>query len=215
MTKIKLCGLSQPEDILCANELNPDLIGFVFWKKSRRYIDPERAKRLKDMLAGSIRVAGVFVDEDADTVAEYMREGIIDTAQLHGSEDEEYIGRLRKMLPGALAGDKSRDDLRIIKAFRISSEEDIREASTSSADMILLDAGMGDGKTFDWELIRSISRPYFLAGGLDCDNVSRAVTGLRPYGVDTSSGIETDGRKDPEKMKKFVAEVRSVMQIQI
>jgi len=142
-------------------------------------------------------VVGVFVDESAEIVARLLNDGTIDIAQLHGGEDEEYISRLRK-----LTGKP------IIKAFRIESEEDIARAEKSSADHILLDSGMGTGKVFDWSLIQSIKRPYFLAGGLDCDNVGEAIKKLRPYAVDVSSGIETNGLKDKEKMAAFVAKVR-------
>ncbi len=197
MTKIKLCGLSRPVDIEAANRLFPEYIGFVFAPKSRRYIAPERAKELKSMLSPEIKAVGVFVNETAQRVAELLNEGIIDIAQLHGSEDEEYIGLLRE-----LTGKP------IIKAFRIESEEDIMQVENSTADYILLDSGAGTGIPFDWNLIQSIKRPYFLAGGLDCGNVGKAIKSLCPYAVDVSSGIETDGLKDVNKMAEFVATVR-------
>ena len=197
MTKIKLCGLSRICDIEAANRLKPEYIGFVFLPKSKRYVTYEKAKELKSLLSPDIKVVGVFVDESAEIVARLLNDGTIDIAQLHGGEDEEYISRLRK-----LTGKP------IIKAFRIESEEDIARAEKSSADHILLDSGMGPGKVFDWSLIQSIKRPYFLAGGLDCDNVGEAIKKLRPYAVDVSSGIETNGLKDKEKMAAFVAKVR-------
>ena len=195
MTKIKLCGLSRICDIEAANRLKPEYIGFVFLPKSKRYVTYEKAKELKSLLSPDIKVVGVFVDESAEIVARLLNDGTIDIAQLHGGED--YISRLRK-----LTGKP------IIKAFRIESEEDIARAEKSSADHILLDSGMGTGKVFDWSLIQSIKRPYFLAGGLDCDNVGEAIKKLRPYAVDVSSGIETNGLKDKEKMAAFVAKVR-------
>ena len=197
MTKLKLCGLSRICDIEAANRLKPEYIGFVFLPKSKRYVTYEKAKELKSLLSPDIKVVGVFVDESAEIVARLLNDGTIDIAQLHGGEDEEYISRLRK-----LTGKP------IIKAFRIESEEDIARAEKSSADHILLDSGMGTGKVFDWSLIQSIKRPYFLAGGLDCDNVGEAIKKLRPYAVDVSSGIETNGLKDKEKMAAFVAKVR-------
>lgn len=197
MTKIKLCGLSRICDIEAANRLKPEYIGFVFLPKSKRYVTYEKAKELKSLLSPDIKVVGVFVDESAEIVARLLNDGTIDIAQLHGGEDEEYISRLRK-----LTGKP------IIKAFRIESEEDIARAEKSSANHILLDSGMGTGKVFDWSLIQSIKRPYFLAGGLDCDNVGEAIKKLRPYAVDVSSGIETNGLKDKEKMAAFVAKVR-------
>ena len=197
MTKIKLCGLSRPCDIEAVNELKPDYIGFVFAKKSKRYVSPDKAKELKGMLAEGIQAAGVFVNEDVEEVARLLNDGIIDIAQLHGSEDEEYIARLRQL-----------SDRTIIRAFKIKEKTDIAMAETCSADYVLLDSGAGTGKVFDWGLIEDIQRPYFLAGGLDVENVSTAVKTLHPYAVDVSSGIETDGLKDAEKMKTFVENVR-------
>ena len=203
MIHIKLCGLTRQQDIECANLLKPDYIGFVFWKKSRRYTDEDTAWQLRSALDKSITSVGVFVDEEPERVAHLINEGIIDAAQLHGGEDDEYIAKLRNLImPGKV----------IIKAFRITSDEDIKIAQSSSADMILLDAGMGDGAAFDWTMIRDMQRPYYLAGGLDCQNVAKAVEMLSPYGVDVSSGIETDGVKDPEKMKEFVGIVRQIRQ---
>ena len=209
MTKIKLCGLRRAEDIEAAKLLKPEYIGFVFYRKSKRYISPEEAHILKSILdSGTSRsdtnlpdhteVVGVFVNENPKTVADLLEKGIIDIAQLHGDEDEEYIKSLRKLT-----------DRPLIKAFKIKTKEDLKRAEVSSADMILLDAGMGDGVSFDWDLLKSFNRPYFLAGGLVPENVGDAVTSLHPYGVDVSSGIETDGFKDPEKMRKFVCNGRT------
>ena len=197
MTKIKFCGLTRTGDIEAANELKPDYIGFVFWPKSKRAVTAGEAKILKSKLDPSIRAVGVFVDEDMEAVKSLLDGGIIDIAQLHGHEDEDYINGLKK------ASGKP-----VIKAFRIRSEEDIRKAEASPADLVLLDAGMGDGVTFDWSLIKNTGRPYFLAGGLDPDNAADAVRTLHPYALDVSSGIETDGLKDTNKMAAFAASVR-------
>ena len=197
MTKIKFCGLMSENDIAYANEIGPDYIGFVFAKKSKRYIEPDHAKHLKSLLDDKIKAVGVFVDEDIDTVAKYLNEGIIDIAQLHGSEDDEYIERLKNLT--------SRP---VIKAFKIRSKDGAVNAQHSKADHILLDAGAGDGLTFDWSYLKDIKRDYFLAGGLDVTNVAKAIK-LDPYAVDVSSGIETDGKKDKEKMKAFAANVRN------
>ena len=197
MTRIKLCGLSRPWDIEAANRLKPEYIGFVFAKKSRRYVTPERAEELKRLLAPGIKAVGVFVNEMPETAAGLLNSGVIDIAQLHGDEDEDYINRLR------LIADKP-----IIKAFRIRTAGDILYAEQSTADYILFDSGAGTGTVFDWKLIRDVKRPYFLAGGLLPDNVENAVNSLRPYAVDVSSGIETDGAKDETKMAAFVAAVR-------
>lgn len=197
MTKIKLCGLSRIEDIEAANELHPDFIGFVFAKNSRRSVSARQAAELKAALASDIKAVGVFVNENADTVARLLDSGVIDLAQLHGNEDENYIASLRE-----------RTEKTIIQAFRIIGKEDVLKAQCSTADNILLDSGAGTGTVFDWSLLQDFQRPYFLAGGLDCTNVTKAIEGLRPFAVDVSSGIETDGKKDKNKMAAFVAAVR-------
>lgn len=197
MTYIKMCGLSRECDIQAVNEIKPEYIGFVFFRKSKRYISPEKAIELKKMLDENINAVGVFVDESIENVAELLEKGVIDTAQFHGNETEEYIFSLRKLTKKP-----------VIQAFRIRSSGDIEKAVKSSADIILLDAGMGDGNVFDWSLIRDIKRPYFLAGGLNCENIAEAVKKLKPYAVDVSSGIETDGFKDIKKMSAFAKAVR-------
>ncbi len=197
MTKIKLCGLSLPCDIEVANELKPDYIGFVFAPKSRRYVTYKKAEELKSLLSPDIEAVGVFVNEPSPKIATLLKKGIIDIAQLHGDEDEDYIAELR------LLTDKT-----IIKAFRIKTANDIKIVEQSTADDILLDSGAGTGTVFDWDLLKSIQRPYFLAGGLDARNVASAIKTLHPYAVDVSSGIETAGVKDKTKMAAFVAAVR-------
>ena len=198
MTRIKLCGLSRICDIEAANELEPEYIGFVFAPKSRRYVSPEKATQLKRMLHHDIQAVGVFVNENVTTIAELLNHGIIDIAQLHGNETENDIQRLRTLT-----------DKPIMKAFRIDSKHDVDEAEKSSADYILLDSGNGGtGTVFDWKLIQRIKRPYFLAGGLDVQNVRKAVKRLHPFAVDVSSGIETDGYKDKVKMAEFVGAAR-------
>ena len=197
MTKIKLCGLSRPCDIETANRLRPEYIGFVFAPNSRRCVAPERAAELRALLAPGIQAVGVFVNAPPETVAGLLNRGVIDLAQLHGAEDEAYLSRLRALT-----------DKPVIQAFRIRSEEDCLTARRSSADYILLDSGAGTGKAFDWSLIRELGRPYFLAGGLGPENAAASVRLLRPYAVDVSSGIETDGKKDQQKMADFVSAVR-------
>lgn len=197
MTKIKLCGLSRRRDIEAANALRPDYIGFVFSPKSKRYVTPETARELKGLLSPDIQAVGVFVNEAPETVAELLNDHVIDIAQLHGNEGEDLIERLRQ-----LTGKP------VIKAFRVETADDILQARQCAAEHILLDAGAGTGTAFDWDLIQNINRPYFLAGGLSPENVGDAIRALRPYAVDVSSGIETDGYKDTEKMAAFVAAVR-------
>ena len=137
MTKIKLCGLSTSGDVAAANIFKPDYVGFVFWKKSSRYVGKDTAMRLRSELSTDIQTVGVFVDADIDFVAELLNEGIIDIAQLHGSENDKYISHLREMT-----------DKPIMKAFIVKNQEDIDEANLSPADHILLDAGMGEGEGY-------------------------------------------------------------------
>ncbi len=197
MTRIKLCGLSRPADIKIVNSLCPEYIGFVFYEKSSRYVTPEKAGELKSLLSDRIKAVGVFVDEPLEKIVDLLDLGIIDIAQLHGNENDEYIKRLRELSKRP-----------VIKAFRIKSKEDIKKAEGSLADFILLDSGQGSGEAFDWELLRDIKRDYFLAGGLDPNNVKDAVRILHPYAVDVSSGIEKDHIKDERLMAAFVSAVR-------
>ena len=197
MTRIKFCGLTRKCDIEAVNELGPEYIGFVFWPRSKRVVTREQASELKAMLDPSIKAVGVFVDEDIEVVKSLLNDDIIDIAQLHGSEDGTYINDL-KMSTGKP----------VIKAFKIRSEDDGRQAEESLADMVLLDSGMGTGKTFNWEIIKGVNRPYFLAGGLAPDNAAEAIRELHPYALDVSSGIETEGIKDTKKMTDFYEAVR-------
>lgn len=197
MTKIKLCGLSSLCDIEAANELKPEFIGFVFAPKSRRYVTSQTAAELKQLLSPQIQAVGVFVNKDAEMVADLLSSGVIDIAQLHGDEDEGYIRRLKQLTRKP-----------IIKAFRVETASDVADAEQCCADYILLDSGAGTGTVFDWNLIKNIHRPYFLAGGLSPDNVGQAVTALHPFAVDVSSGIETGEKKEKGKMAAFVAAVR-------
>lgn len=198
MTKLKLCGLARICDIEAANRLNPEYIGFVFAKKSRRYVDPAQARKLRARLNKGISPVGVFVNESPEAIANLVRSGIIDVVQLHGSEDEDFLRKLRELA-----------SCPIIKAFSVKTPQDVRIACESSADLILLDSGGGGtGTVFDWDLLEPIRRPWFLAGGLSPENAADAIRRLAPYGVDVSSGIETDGVKDIQKMNDFVRAVR-------
>lgn len=201
MTKIKLCGLQSLNDVIAANAVQPDYIGFVFAKTSKRFITQQTAEELRKKLDRKIVVVGVFVNEPVEIVAELLNKGTIDMAQLHGNESEEYITFLRK-----------KTDKKLIKAFSVSEAKNLQAAYSCSADYILLDSGSGGtGKSFDWNLLRDFDRPYFLAGGLNINNVSEAVNRLHPYAVDVSSGVETDGRKDDAKMAAFINAVRNRM----
>lgn len=197
MTKIKFCGLSRDEDIETVNILHPDYIGFVFAKKSKRFITSQKAFELKKKLAPGIQAVGVFVNEDIETVASLLNDNSIDLAQLHGQENNAYISALKKLTAKP-----------VIQAFCMTSKEDLALAEKSIADYILLDSGTGTGKTFDWKLLHDIKRSYFLAGGLHAENVSTAIHKLHPFAVDVSSGIEVNGIKNKEKMTAFLTAVK-------
>lgn len=198
MTRIKLCGLTRPEDIAAANALQPEYIGFVFAPKSKRYVSPQQAALLRARLDPAIKAVGVFVNETPEAVASLLNTGIIDIAQLHGQEDETYIRHLRSLTNKPL-----------IQAVRVTDAASLANAQKSPADLILLDSGAGGtGTAFDWTVLDKFSRLYFLAGGLGPDTVGNAVKRFHPYAVDVSSGIETAGKKDPAKMAAFVAAVR-------
>lgn len=201
MTKIKLCGLQSLNDVTAANAVQPDYIGFVFANTSKRFVTPQIAEQLRKKLDLKITAVGVFVNEPVEVVAELLNKGIIDMAQLHGNESEEYITLLRK-----------KTDKKLIKAFSVNEAKNLQGVYSCSADYILLDSGSGGtGKSFDWNLLQDFDRPYFLAGGLNINNVSEAVSRLHPYAVDVSSGVETDGRKDDVKMAAFINAVRNRM----
>lgn len=187
MKKIKICGLSRMEDIEAVNRYLPDYIGFVFYQKSKRYVTKEQAKILKQELDKRILAVGVFVDEDPAEIEVLVKEGIIDMIQLHGRETEETILRL-----------KATCQIPIIKAFYL---EEIRE---TAADFLLLDSGMGSGIPFDWSKIPQIEKPFFLAGGLNCDNIKEAMN-IPAYALDLSSGVESNGVKDAQKIAKVMA----------
>lgn len=199
MTKIKLCGLTHPEDAVIVNEENPDYVGFVFWNHSRRNVTPERAQTIRQIVNGNIPAVGVFVDESPERILDLLERKIIQIVQLHGHETDKYIRSLKKQTSAP-----------VIRAFQVRSAEDICRAEKSQADMILLDNGTGTGETFDWNMMETIRRPFFLAGGLHDGNVTEAIRKYQPYAVDVSSGIETDGKKDPAKIRRFVRAVRGM-----
>ena len=206
--RIKICGLFREEDIQAVNESLPDYCGFVIdFPKSHRNVSRRRAYELRQNLRVEVSPVGVFVDRPVNEVAELMQYGVIDVAQLHGSEDDEYIDTLKAAAP----------DKEIWKSFIINAgdtKEDIekvfRQAERSLADVVLLDAGYGYGAVFDHTLIGSFRRPYILAGGITPDNVSDALWSLKPYGVDVSTGVETDNVKDKEKIADIIRLVREV-----
>ncbi len=203
MARVKICGLSRPEDIDYANAASPDYIGFVF-AESRRKVTAEAASAMKKRLSPTIKAAGVFVDAEQSFIAEICKKGIIDIIQLHGAEDGEYIAAVK-----ALTGKP------VIKAFRVKGAKEAAEAENSPADWVLFDAyspkaAGGTGVTFDWSAVEGVRRPFFLAGGLDVSNIESAFGRLDPFCFDVSGGAETCGFKDGKKMADIVKLVRSL-----
>ena len=196
--RIKICGLMRPQDIDMVNEVCPDIAGFILASGHRRTVTPEQVRELTGRLRPEVQSAAVFLDQDIRWILELAGQDLMDIIQLHGHEGNEEIRYLR-----------ARTKKTIIKAFRIDTAQDIRQAERSEADLVLLDQGPGgSGQTWDWSLLTGMSRPFILAGGLDPENVSDAVRTMRPFGVDVSSGVETDGCKDREKILRFVRAVR-------
>ncbi|MFI3170829.1 MAG: phosphoribosylanthranilate isomerase [Eubacteriales bacterium] len=199
MVKVKICGIRCLEEIEKANELNLDYIGFVF-ARSRRQVTVQQAQKLKHQLDTSIQVVGVFVNHTKADIIYCVEEKIIDVVQLHGEETEEDILYLKKNLPTTP----------IIKAINVTCVEDILKWQDSKVDFLLLDHGTGGtGLTFDWSVLEKakFTKSYFIAGGLNSENVGEALR-YKPYAVDVSGGVETDGTKDLKKMDLFTKRAR-------
>lgn len=204
----------KPCDIEYANRVKPDFVGFIF-ANTRRKISAAQAKQFREKLDAEIPAVGVFVNEDIPVIASLVQDGCIDMIQLHGEEDADYIRRLREVC-----------DVPVIKAVKVQTVEQIWQAAALPVDYLLLDTyrkGVlgGTGEAFDWELLREakaaagdtaegelFGKPYFLAGGLHAGNLREAAA-LGSYGLDVSSGIETDGSKDFTKMAEVMKLVRS------
>lgn len=198
MTKIKICGLTRMADIAAVNAAKPDYIGFVF-AESRHRVVPEQAAELRAALSLEIVPVGVFVNQPVAEILRLLRVGTISIAQLHGQESDADIRQIQK------AG------FPVIRAFRVQSPADITRALQSLADFLLLDSGSGGtGQVFDWNLVPKIDRPWFLAGGLSPENVAQAAKTLHPWGMDVSSGAETDEKKDLAKIEAIIRRIRNV-----
>ncbi|MCL2086354.1 MAG: phosphoribosylanthranilate isomerase [Oscillospiraceae bacterium] len=190
MTKIKICGLTRVEDIEAVNIEKPDYIGFVF-AESVRKITPDKALKLRRLLNPDIVPVGVFVNEMIETILSILKAGAIDVVQLHGAENDDYILKL-----------KSLSNKPIIKAYGNVN---------SPADYLLFDSiTPGSGQTFDWNSIEQTGREFFLAGGLNPENVAEAIAKTSPFAVDVSSGVETNGLKNPTKIKKFIKNAKGI-----
>ena len=217
--KVKMCGISKVETIPAIVDAKPDYMGLVF-APSKRQVTVDQAKILVEELHrgyakkygsdtehdknGTIKTVGVFVNETVDNRVTIANEANLDAVQLHGDEDEAFIQSL-----------KERTNVEVWKAVQIRSAADVEKWIDSSADMLLFDAYHkdergGTGEVFDWSSLDAFERPFMLAGGIDSTNVARAIRTVRPYGIDISSGIETNGVKDDEKIKAFTKIVNSI-----
>lgn len=204
--KIKICGIKRSEDVGFANLFMPDYIGFILSKGYKRTVKIDDVKFLAAKVDLKIKKVGVFVDMPAKNVASVADYTGIDIIQLHGeNEDNDYINELRKYT-----------DKEIWNVFKVKNEEEVLKAEKSIADMILLDtysekiAG-GTGKKVDTDIIlkSGLSRNFVLAGGIDNDNISDILSEIKPFCIDVSSGTETDGVKDPQKMADIIRKIRS------
>lgn len=201
MVKVKICGLRRPEDIEAANAAKPDYVGFIFVPETKRYVKPDLAASFRRDLAADIQTVGVFVNAPIEEIVAICQAGTIDLVQLHGEEDQAYIAHL-----------KGQVDQHIIKSVAVGDELVV---DPNQADYLLFDSLSpsrgGSGKIFDWKMVSAYQeKPFFLAGGLGVENIEEALKVVRPYAVDASSSLETDGVKDPVKMQEFVAKIREV-----
>ncbi len=192
MSKIKICGLKRLQDIDYVNALKPDFIGFILTSGFGRSITKETAKALKARLDKGIKAVGVFVNDDAEVINSFVADGIIDMVQLHGNESADFCKAINAP---------------VIKVFKPEAFDKISEYEPF-ADYFLFDSGTGTGKTFDWGSIPKTEKPFFLAGGLSADNLEKAINRVKPFAVDLSSSVETDGFKDFEKIKKVMEIVK-------
>ena len=204
MTKVKICGLFRPEDIKYANKLKPDYMGFMFYKKSSRYVSPQQAKELKQMLNPEIVAVGVFVNEPIEFIADLVEQKIIEMVQIHGDEDAAYIAELHERI-----------SVPIIKAVRVKDASSFDGLENYACDYFLFDTykkGMygGTGERFNLTLgdEKRIGKKYFVAGGLDATTVGEVLEHTYAMGVDVSGGVETNGVKDEAKMEAFIEAVR-------
>lgn len=212
MTKVKICGLKTLEDVEVVNRYLPEYIGFVF-AKTKRFVTDEQALAMKQALDDRIKAVGVFVDEPLAHVIGLCEKGIIDIVQLHGSESEEYIRKL-----------KQKTDTCVIKATRVQTPEQVFRVMSDEADYMLFDTYKkgepgGTGERFPLEILeKSLAdlaaqnrkiKPFFLAGGLDYENVTDVIGRTKCFCVDVSTGVETDGAKDERKIRQFIEKVRS------
>ena len=201
MAKIKICGLKSLEDISFVNEVDIDFAGFIFALKSKRYVNIEQAFKMKSRLNSKIKSVGVFVDSNIETVIQISERKIIDFIQLHGNETNEYVVKIQKLTK-----------LPVIKAFKADNNLEYNIKNTK-ADYVLIDSVNdnqfgGTGKTFNYGIIPKTDKQIFLAGGLNINNIENAIK-INPYCLDINSGVETDGKKDKNKIFEIVEKIKN------
>ncbi|MDE6529788.1 MAG: phosphoribosylanthranilate isomerase [Lachnospiraceae bacterium] len=211
MVKIKICGIKRIEDVYYVNQYLPDYIGFVY-ADTRRKVSQETASLLVKELDPRIQKVGVFVRQEIGLLTEALASGTVDYLQLHGDEDAAYEEALFESL---IQHGIDNPQERCIKACRIRGAEDFQRISETKCSRLLLDTYSqtlpgGTGEHFNWDLIQGIDREFFLAGGINVGNIERAIREVKPYAVDVSSSLETDGMKDQEKIREFMEKVRVV-----
>lgn len=198
MTRIKMCGIMREEDVQTVNQIRPYYCGFVFARESPRFVSPKTASMLIRGLSRGITPVGVFRNADAVTIADYSRISGVKMVQVHGDYADADILAI-----------KESTRLPVIQAFSMSAGADMDAVRRSVADLVLLDSGLGGtGERFSAPSLDSVGRDFILAGGLDPENATDAVKQFRPFAVDVSTGIETDGLKNPVKMRAFADAVR-------
>lgn len=205
MTKVKICGNTNKHDAIIASQLGADMLGFIFSRKSKRYVEPRVAEDIINELPPYIMKVGVFVDEDPKKVLEIAEDTGLDALQFHGDETPEYCSRFR-------------DSYKVIKAFRLKDKAGLEKINSYDVDYYLLDTYSpdshgGTGRIFDWKILEDFEflKPVILSGGLTPDNVGKAIKEVAPYGVDVASGVEmSPGKKDEAALKKFILNARKV-----
>lgn len=205
MVKIKICGITNKIDAINAAALGVDMLGFVFYDKSKRYVKQAVVRDIINELPPYIAKAGVFVDEDKNKVIEIAQDCSLDMLQFHGEEAIDYC-------------DSFKESYKVIKAFRIKDKGSLKGINDYNVDFYMLDtyspeSAGGTGKSFNWKLIEGFEflKPVILSGGITPDNVVQAIETVSPYGIDVSSGVEkSPGKKDIDLMKKLVEKIRSI-----
>lgn len=201
--KVKICGITRVEDAIFASECGADALGFIFYKKSKRYVENKTVKTIIDKLPPFLSTVGVFVNENIDFIRKTVEETGINIAQVHGEEDSDYVKELSKYV-------------KVIKGFRIKDEKDIEMIKKYELSYFLIDAYSekeygGTGETFNWDIAKKVSEigKIILAGGINETNIEKVKEEIKPYAVDLSSGVEiSSGIKSHDKIEKFMNKIK-------